>query len=227
MNKHIDHTRLDSGASYKYIVRLCQEAKKFEFRGVCVNPCWVSAVNLQLRDNDDLKIITVIGFPLGANETSIKIAEAKLAVEHGADELDVVWNVGNFLDGKYLQTSIELTTLVGQVAPIPVKVIVETSCFSRPDDWRNAYKIVEDCGAFCIKTSTGYGLHGATLTDVLVFNILGDLKIKASGGIHSYFNAKIFLDNGADIIGTSHGIEIIRQKAHKLYNEEHPFEEHE
>ena len=206
--KYIDHTLLNSAARREDIVRLCQEAEEWGFRGVCINPVWIP-----VAATFDSKIITVIDFPLGASEIAIKIAEAVLAVDRGADELDVVWNLGNFLEGKYLQTTIELTTLVEQVAPIPVKIIVETCCF-QGIDFKNAYKIVEDCGAFCIKTSTGYGACGATFNDVARLIGLGNLKIKASGGISTYVSARAFFDMGANIIGTSRGLHIIQGEQH-------------
>lgn len=202
MYTRIDHTNLKPNATHDDIFKLCEEARRFHFRGVCILPFYVPYVS-----KHDLKVSTVIDFPFGC--ASQKVIEAENCVNEGADELDVVWNQAAFANIKYLQVLKELISIVK--LGIPVKVIVE-ECNLNNDGLRLAHNIVNDSGAFCIKTSTGYGRHGASLNTVRLWKSLdSDLKIKASGGIHTREQAVLLLDAGADIIGTSHGVEIMEE----------------
>jgi len=203
MNQYIDHTNLKPFATRSSIIKLCNEAKQHKFRGICVNSRWIPLVCNELKDIN-IKIISTIGFPLGAVSSKVKIFEAKLAVKEGATELDVIWDLGSFKNGDYVTVLMELIELV-KLAPI--KVIVET-CYLNSTELKDAYIIVEDSGAQFIKTSTGF-FGGAKLSTIKMWKELGDLKIKAAGEIRTYSRAKKFIDAGANVIGTSSGIPII------------------
>ena len=212
INKHIDHTNLKPTATGTDIVQLCNEAKKYNFRAVCVYPCWVYLANNQLKDSD-IKIATVVGFPIGANCSRIKANEAATAISHGANEIDMVWNLGWFKENKYLAVMEEITKIVDLVQfdyEAIVKVIVETYYLNK-DEIVKAHQIVKDSGAQYIKTSTG-AVSGAQLEDIITWKRLGGLKIKASGGIKTYPLARIFVTAGADILGTSSGVEIVEEE---------------
>jgi deoxyribose-phosphate aldolase len=208
----IDHTLLSPTATYKDIVKLCEEAVEYGFRSVCVNSSWVREAAVQLQGSE-IPVATVIGFPFGACSMDAKIAEAIAAKVAGATEFDVVWNQGLFKSGRPLDTMLELNTLVKIVDPSVVKVIVESGNLSIKEQ-EKANAIVLDSGAQVIKTSTGYG-HGddiiKKLTTVAMWKNLGGLKIKASGGIKDLTTAQSFLEAGADIIGTSSGVAIAEE----------------
>ena len=205
--QHIDHTNLKATARTGDIAILCGEAIEYDFRAVCVNPQYVHVA----KQCSDIKIATVIGFPLGANHYAVKVYESQIAANDGANELDVVWNLGLFKDQKYLAVMKELQSIVDTVHPmgVLVKVIVET-CYLDYAEIDKAWQIVKDSGAFCIKTSTGLGTEGAKYADIKTWADLGNLKIKASGGIKNYAQARNFVEMGADILGTSHGIHIVQ-----------------
>lgn len=211
--EHIDHTNLKPFATEIDIIKLCQEAKEYKFRAVCVNPCWINLVNYQLI-NSDVKIVTVVGFPLGANCTFTKMNEVVPAISHGANEIDMVWNLGFFKGGKYLTVVEEITKIVDLAyhSGVLVKVIVET-CYLNADEIIKAHQIVKDGGAEYIKTSTGFGLEGARPVDIETWKKLGGLKIKASGGIKTYQQATDFIGIGADILGTSSGVSIVKEES--------------
>ena len=206
MNKYIDHTNLKPYATTRDIIVLCEEALYYNFRAVCVHPSWVSLAAKAL-ENTDIKIAAVIGFPLGANCSIFKLAEAIDVIKKGANEIDMVWNLGLFKDGKYLKVRDEIAKIVE--LDVPVKVIVET-CYLNTDELGKAYQIVRDSGADCIKTSTGFGPEGAEYSIVELWKSLGDLRIKAAGSIKSYDSAKKFIEVGADYLGTSHGVAIMQ-----------------
>ena len=205
MNHYIDHTNLKPFSTRSSIIKLCNEAIEFKFRGVCVNSGWIPLVSSLLK-NTKIKIISTIGFPLGAVATETKLFEAKLAVEKGAHELDVVWNLGAFKNKNFVLVLIELIELA-KISPI--KVIVET-CYLYESELHDAYHIVEDSGAQFIKTSTGFGSTGANFSTVKKLHSFGNLKIKASGGIWVYNQALELIEAGASVIGTSSGLSIIR-----------------
>lgn len=213
--KYIDHTNLKATATQKDIVKLCGEAIEHRFRAVCVNSQWVNMAKQQL-DGSGIKIAAVVGFPLGANHLAVKVYESQVAADRGARELDIVWNIGKFKEGKYLQVMKELQEIVdtAHIRGVLVKVIVET-CYLSYDEMVKAHQVVKDSGAFCIKTSTGAGPEGAKYSTVKTWKGLGNLKIKASGGIKSYQQALNFIEVGADIIGTSHGIHILQGEKDK------------
>ena len=208
MNTHIDHTNLKPNATQIDIAKLCEEARQYNFRAVCVHPSWVATVKDYLRDTD-IKIATVVGFPLGANRTTTKVFEATESFERGTDEIDMVWNIGLFKNGKYLKVMYEIEQIVDIDKEILVKVIVET-CYLTMGELVKAYQIVKDSGAGCIKTSTGFGPEGAEYSTIELWKSLGDLRIKAAGNIRSYDSAKKFIEVGADFLGTSQGIAIMR-----------------
>lgn len=210
--EYIDYTNLKPTATTDDIVKLCAEAKKYKFRAVCVNPCWVNLAKNQLA-NSDVKIVTVVGFPLGVNCTLTKANEAVTAISRGADEIDVVWNLGWFKESKYLAIVEEITKIVdlAYYSGVLVKVIVET-CYLTKGEIFKAHQIVKDSGAWCIKTSTGFGTRGAEAAIIEIWKNLGDLKIKAAGGIKDFVTAREFVAVGADIIGTSHGVDIVEEE---------------
>lgn len=200
MNSKIDHTLLKPWMSSQNVETLCREAIKHRFRGVCVFSRHIQQAKALL----DKEIVSaVIDFPFGLSV--YKDEEAYRAVCEGADELDVVWNLAKFKAKEYSQVVAELKRIVE--LGVPVKVIVE-SCFLDVVEQTKAYQIVKDSGAFCIKTSTGvYG--GASVETVQLWNRLGDLKIKASGDIDTWYRANELIRAGADIIGTSKGVELV------------------
>lgn len=210
--QHIDHTNLKATATPADIVKLCNEAIEYGFRAVCVHPRYTHLAK-QCLVNSDIKIATVVGFPLGANHLVVKVYESRIAANEGANELDIVWDLGHFKDKKYLTVLKELQAIVDTVHPmgVLVKVIVET-CYLNYDEIIKAWQIVRDSGAYCIKTSTGFSLTGAEYPTIKTWADLGDLKIKASGGIKRYGQARNFISMGADILGTSHGIHIVQEE---------------
>ena len=208
MNRYIDHTNLKPYATEADIIGLCEEALYYNFRAVCVHPCWVALVTEHLRGSD-IKIAAVVGFPLGANCTTTKVCEATESFERGAGEIDMVWNIGSFKSVKYLKVMYEIEQIVEITNKILVKVIVETY-YLNLHELGIAHQIVKDSGAGCIKTSTGFAPRGAEYADVNFLKILDGLKIKAAGGIKTYEQANDFIEMGADFLGTSHGVAIMR-----------------
>lgn len=216
----IDHTNLKPYATPDDIRKLCEEAMEHGFRGVCVNPVNLLTVLNALGSNMDIKIVTVAGFPLGAIPLDNKIREVDLAIENGADEVDVVWDIGAFKAGHYLKSLIELRKIVEfaeeRDPKAKIKIIVET-CYLDHDEQGKAFKIVHDSGAFCIKTSTGFGPAGASLAAIVLWNQLrkdhkSHLKIKAAGGIDTRRIAHDLICGGADILGTSRGVKIVKDE---------------
>lgn len=205
----IDHTYLKPDANSKVISQLCLEAVANGFRGICVPPNYVKLSQEFLSLSH--RISTVIGFPFGYNRCPTKLYEMDIAAVDGADELDVVWNLGAFLNGEYLKVVEELSWLVEHHRQIKIKVIVE-ECYLDSGQKLNALQVVYDSGAWCIKTSTGYGPSGATLDTVKLWKNAGkDIKIKAAGGIKTLTDAKKFIQAGADIIGTGSGVSIAKE----------------
>ncbi len=224
-SQHIDHTNLKPNATTDDIRKLCEEAKEHNFRGVCVHPGRVR-VAAQSLINIDIKLVTVIGFPLGANTTKTKILEAEEAMGDGVDEIDVVWDIGAFKAGEYLRTVSQLHAIVEAVEAGQwmrndkrmVKVIVEI-CYLDINELEKAYQIVLDSGADCIKTSTGFGHNDGMDNQRAVKiwkRIKGNLKIKASAGIRYRKTAQSLIDCGADILGTSSGVSIMGEMGGEL-----------
>jgi len=209
--KTFDHTLLKPTATAEQIRELCAEARANHFASVCVNPCWVPLVAKELN-NSDVMVCTVIGFPLGANPTDIKVEEAKWAVKNGAHEVDMVINIGALKGGDYKAVEEDIRAVVKAAGKATVKVIIET-CFLSNDEKRIACEAAMKAGAHFVKTSTGFGTGGATVEDVkLMRKTVGDaMKVKASGGVRSYHDAIAMLDAGADRIGTSSGVAIVAE----------------
>lgn len=209
--KMIDHTLLKPEASREQVKKLCREAAEYGFHSVCVNSCYVSFCADLLKDSD-VKVCTVIGFPLGAMSSAGKAAEAAAAVKDGADELDMVINVGMIKSGdwEYVRRDIEEVVKAAGSRAL-VKVILET-CLLTDDEKRIACRVCREAGAAYVKTSTGFSTGGATAADVrLMREEAGDsMGVKASGGIRSPKDAEEMAAAGADRIGTSSGIAIVR-----------------
>lgn len=207
----IDHTVLKAIATEQQIKELCAEAKTYNFASVCVNPCWVPLCAKELASTK-VMVCTVIGFPLGANATEIKAAEAKLAVEQGAHEVDMVINIGAAKSGDWKTVEYDIREVVRAAGKATVKVIIET-CYLTDDEKVKACEAAKRAGAHFVKTSTGFGTGGATVEDVrLMKKTVGDaLKVKASGGIRTYHDAIKMLEAGADRIGASSSVSIISE----------------
>lgn len=209
---YIDHTLLKSDATSKDIKNLCKEALKYEFFSVCVNPCNIRTCKKYLK-NTPVKVCSVIGFPLGANDTKTKVFEAKKAIKDGADEIDVVINIAKLKDKKYKYIEKELSSIVKvSRAKALVKVIIET-CLLTNDEIKAACEIIYASGVDYVKTSTGFSKSGATVEDVeLIKEICKDkIMIKASGGINNLEFMKSLIGAGATRIGTSHGVKIMEE----------------
>ena len=209
---YIDHTLLKADAVEKDIKNLCKEAKEYEFFSVCVNPCFVKTCNKYLKGSS-VKVCTVIGFPLGANTTKVKLTEAKKAISDGADEIDVVMNISKFKNKKYTYVENELSKIVALCnKKVLVKVIIET-CYLTKEEILKACELVYACGVDYVKTSTGYGTSGAQVEDVQAMKVIckDKLKIKASGGIKTLAQVEQFILAGAERIGTSSGVNIVKE----------------
>lgn len=208
--KMIDHTLLKPEVTKEQIKRILEEAKEYQFASVCLNPAWVSYAKEQLA-NSEVKVCTVIGFPLGATTTETKVFEAKQAVENGADEVDMVIAIGHLKSGDtdYVKNDIaKVKEAVGK--EIVLKVIIETSLLTEVEK-QLACQLSEEAGADFVKTSTGFSGGGATVEDIqLMHRVVGDrLQIKASGGVRSLDDAKKMVEAGASRLGASAGVQII------------------
>lgn len=207
----IDHTLLKATATSEQIRTLCAEAKEFAFKSVCVNPCWVPLCARELAGSKVL-IATVVGFPLGANSTAIKVEEARRAVAEGALEIDMVINIGKAKEGNWDAVRNEIAAVVRASKPAIVKTIIET-CYLTQDEKIAACRAAVAAGAAFVKTSTGFGTGGATVEDVrLMKETVGDAaQVKASGGIKTYEDAIAMLEAGATRIGASAGVAIMKE----------------
>ena len=208
-NKLIDHTLLKPTATSEDIKLLCKEAIDFDFMSVCINPCYVSLAKECLKGSD-VKVCTVIGFPLGANETEIKIKEAELAILHGAQEIDMVINVGALKEGKDDYVYTEIKKLKEVAGKLILKVIIET-CLLSDEEKVKACLLAKKAGADFVKTSTGFSTGGATVHDVkLMRETVGkEMGVKASGGVKTHEDLLAMIEAGATRIGTSNGTKII------------------
>ncbi|MDA3871833.1 MAG: deoxyribose-phosphate aldolase [Candidatus Marinimicrobia bacterium] len=207
--KYIDHTLLKPDANIKDIEKLCNEADNYNFASVCVNPHYIKYCAEKLKDSD-AKVVSVIGFPLGANTTEIKKAEVIQAVKDGADELDMVINIGSLKSGDYENVFQDIKSVVEVAEGKCVKVIIET-CLLTESEKIKACELSKKAGANFVKTSTGFSSNGATVEDVkLMKKIVGEkMQVKASGGIHSYEEAIAMIEAGASRLGASAGVKII------------------
>lgn len=207
----IDHTLLKPDASKDSIESLCKEAVDNKFMAICVNPYHIEFCKELLKDSD-VKIATVIGFPLGANTTEVKTFEALDAINKGADEIDMVINIGALKDQDYETVKKDIQSVVTAVNNRAlVKVIIET-CLLTEEEKIIACKLAMESKADFVKTSTGFSTGGATVEDVrLMKSIVGDkLEVKASGGVRDVESAKAMIEAGATRLGTSSGVKIIK-----------------
>ena len=209
ISKLIDHTNLKQDAIKSEIIQLCEQAITFGFASVCVNPVYVELAYSILKDEIP-KTCTVIGFPLGADSVEMKFAETRFLVHQGAEELDMVMNVGAFKEGEFELIYEEIGQVVDASDGRCVKVIIET-CLLTKEEKILASNMVKNSGADFIKTSTGYSIGGATIDDVrLIRETVGrEMGVKASGGIKTLVDVKQMIDAGADRIGTSSAVEIV------------------
>lgn len=209
INSYIDHTNLNAFATKEDIKKLCDEAKKYHFETVCVNPCYVELAN-ELLNGSNVKVCTVIGFPLGANSIAVKEYEAIVAVENGADEIDMVINIGALKDKDYDYIKEEIETVRDSIGGRVLKVIVET-CYLDEEEIIKMTEICNETFVNFIKTSTGFGTRGASLEDIKIMKEHKNevLEIKASGGIRDYETALKMIEAGATRIGTSSGVKIM------------------
>lgn len=214
LSKYIDHTILKATATKADIVQLCKEAITHNFFSVCVNSCYVSLAKAELK-NSDVKVCSVIGFPLGAMSTKAKVEETKQALHDGADEIDMVLNIG-LLKSHDFDAAFKDIEAVKKVMPNnTLKVILET-CYLDNQEINEASKLAIKAKAEFIKTSTGFGTSGATIEAITIMKEAinnGDTKIKASGGIRDTDTALQYINLGVDRIGTSNGIAIVTGNA--------------
>ena len=208
LSKYIDHTLLKAYAKEQDIYYLCQEAKEYDFKSVCVNPDFVSYAKKQL-ENTDVLVCTVIGFPLGANTTKVKVFEAVDAINNGADEIDMVINISKAKDQDFDYIYNEIKAVKEAIKDHTLKVIIET-CYLNEDEIKNVSLMVKKANANFVKTSTGFGTGGATVENIkLIKEVVGDFDIKASGGIKTKEDFSKMIDAGATRIGTSNGKNLI------------------
>lgn len=209
INRMIDHTLLKAEASQDQIKKLCQEAMTHDFFSVCVQPTWISLCKEELAGSG-VKIATVIGFPLGANTTETKVFEAKDAIEKGADEIDMVINIGALKSGQDQLVEDEIRAIKEAIGDHILKVIIET-CLLTEDEKIRACQLTLKAGGDYVKTSTGFSTGGAKLEDVKLMKdqVKDRAKVKASGGIRDFATAKKMLEAGAERLGVSAGIAIV------------------
>ena len=210
LNKYIDHTILKATASSSDVQKVCEEAIEHKFYSVCVNGCYVADAK-QLLQGTDVKIAAVVGFPLGAMTTAAKVFEAKEAVENGASEIDMVINVAKLKDGEFEYVENEIRQIKEAIGENVLKVIIET-CYLTDEEKVKACELSLVAKADFVKTSTGFGTGGATYEDVkLMKSVVGDnAKVKASGGVRDKETAQKYVNLGAERLGTSSGIEIVK-----------------
>ena len=219
INQYIDHTLLKPDANSRQIEVLCQEAKEFEFAAVCVNAYFVPLASQELSGSD-VKVCTVVGFPLGASPTETKLQEADWAIKHGAHEIDMVINIGALKDQNfdYVQEDIKALAATCHGKGAILKVIIET-CLLTDDEKIKACELSEKAGADFVKTSTGFAGGGATFEDVALMRktVSEKVRIKASGGVKTYEDALKMIELGANRIGTSSGVKLVNNQTATSY----------
>jgi deoxyribose-phosphate aldolase len=210
--KYIDYTLLKPTATIEEIDRLCSEAREYGFWSVCIGPEYVKRAALSLKGSG-VKVCTVVGFPLGFDDPGVKLVETKDAVDDGADEIDMVINLGAFKSGDFDLVSGEIREVAdychgrGKL----LKVIIEC-CYLTDDEKAKAARLVETAGADFVKTSTGFGPSGAKVQDVVLLKKnVTRIKVKAAGGIQTLGQALEMIQAGADRLGTSHGVKILQE----------------
>ena len=208
----IDHTLLKADATEEQVTVLAQEAKEYSFASVCVNPTWVKKAAELLKDAPEVKVCTVIGFPLGATTSAVKAFETTNAIENGADEVDMVINIGELKDKNYdlVQSDIQAVVDAAKGKAL-VKVIIETALLT-DEEKAKVSELAVKAGADFVKTSTGFSTGGATVEDVaLMRKTVGpDVGVKASGGVRGLEDAKAMIEAGATRIGASSGVSIAK-----------------
>ncbi|MBO0997353.1 deoxyribose-phosphate aldolase [Bacillus sp. SD075] len=212
--KMIDHTLLKAEATKEQIVTLCEEAREYGFASVCVNPIWVKTAAEKLKGSD-VKVCTVIGFPLGASTTAVKAIESENAIQNGAEEVDMVLAIGVLKSGEYEEVEADIRAVVDAVkTKALVKVIIETSLLTE-EEKVIACELSLRAGADFVKTSTGFSTGGATVEDVaLMHEIVKDKAgVKASGGIRDLKDLKSMVEAGATRVGASSGVKIMKGEA--------------
>lgn len=209
--KYIDHTNLKPEATPQDIDRLIDEAKTYHFASVCINPCYVGYAKKKLQDSD-VKVCTVIGFPLGANTSTVKAFETAEAIRQGADEIDMVIAIGALKAGLYQEVQQDIEAVVKASQGHLVKVILETCLLSR-EEIAKACQLAMAAGAQFVKTSTGFNKHGATVEDVALMKAtVGEkMMVKASGGIRTLQDALQMIEAGASRLGTSSGVMLVNR----------------
>lgn len=209
LSKYVDHTLLKPEASTSQIKELCNQAKKYDFASVCVNPTHIALCKKEL-EGSDVKVCTVIGFPLGMNLTKTKVEEAELCIQQGAEEIDMVINVGMLKAGHDDYVEEEIRQLKAVAGSKILKVIIET-CLLTDEEKVRACVASKRAGADFVKTSTGFSTGGATVHDVaLMRKTVGpDMGVKASGGVRTHEDLIAMVEAGASRIGTSNGTKIL------------------
>lgn len=209
MNKYIDHTLLKPESTRAMIDKLCTEAKEHDFASVCVNPYWVKR-SAELLASTDVKVCTVIGFPLGASTTAVKAAETRDAIENGATEIDMVLNVGALKSGDLETVREDVVAVKAAAGDVLLKVILETGLLT-DEEKVAACKLCVEAGADYVKTSTGFGPGGATVEDIALMRktVGANVGVKASGGVRDSEAALAMIEAGASRIGTSSGVSIV------------------
>ena len=211
INKYIDHTILKATATEDDIIELCKEAKKYSFFSVCVNSGYVSLAKEQLTGSE-VKICTVVGFPLGAMSTEAKIFETEQAIRDGAEEVDMVINVGELRSKNFKKVEEEIAAIKKVVGERILKVILET-CYLTPQEIILASELAVKAKADYVKTSTGFGIDGARMENIELMKkaVEGKAKLKASGGVKNLDMALSFIEAGVERIGTSSGVSIVKE----------------
>ena len=210
VNKLIDHTILKAFATEEEVLKLCKEAVEYDFKSVCVNPVNVALAKKALEGSDVL-VCTVVGFPLGANTKEIKALETLDAIKNGADEIDMVINIGKAKEHDFEYIEDEIKCVVTASAGKTTKVIIET-CYLSDEEKVECCKAAKAAGATFVKTSTGFGTGGATARDIKLMRetVGAEMGVKASGGVRSFDDVKLMVENGATRIGASSGIQIMK-----------------
>ena len=210
LNKYIDHTVLKADTPKAKVQQIIDEAIQYDFMSVCINPTWVSFAAEKLAATD-VKVCTVIGFPLGANTSTVKAFEAAEAIKNGADEVDMVINISAAKDGDWDLVESDIQAVVDASKDVTTKVIIETSLLTDEEKVKACQAAVR-AGSDFVKTSTGFSTAGATVADIaLMRQTVGpDLGVKASGGVRSIADAQAMIEAGATRLGTSNGVDIMK-----------------
>lgn len=212
MAEYIDHTLLKPDATREDIQMLCEQAMQLNFHSVCVNSMWVAECQDYLAESD-VAIAAVVGFPFGSSVSEVKAFEAAISVSEGASEIDMVLPIGLVKEGNYAEVTLDIEKVVQAVdGQAIVKVILETG-YLNDEEIARACRCAEQAGAFFVKTSTGYGPHGATVEHIRLMkkSVSEHILIKASGGIRDLATAQQMIEAGASRIGTSSGVEIMKE----------------